>query len=213
MRYRYLVSIVVILSVIAIGYGMIYTNMQRIGGYNTGDVLNDEIDLYVGDDYGAMQIGNIQMFQSDIMLGSLNANGTFFIRHLGGNSTIRFAWGGADNKVRLAIPKEGPEYALYNPRSEMIGGDLGQAFNNEMINCTAQGYRFIDCTTDVTGADLGVQDDFELHGDLFGGNGTWNITNDSVTSIESLQGTYGNGTAYVCVYENGTLFVNDSGCI
>ena len=29
-------------------------------------------------------------------------------------------------------------------------------------NCTAQGYTKIDCNTDLTGADLGVQDDLEV---------------------------------------------------
>lgn len=180
-----------------------------ITGYNTGDVLNDEIDLYVGDEFGALEIGNIQLFQSNLVLGDLDVNGTFITRHTGGNSNIRFAWAGADNLIRLAIPKEGIHFAIYNPRSEMIGGDLGQAFDNDMVNCTAQGYRYIDCSTDITGADLGVQDDFEFHGSLFGGNGTWNVSDDGNMTVREINiintNTGSNAGTDLCIDTNGRI--------
>lgn len=195
----------------------ITTNTLNVTGYNTGDVLNNEIDLYVGTDYGAMKIGSIQLFQSNLNIAGLNVNGTFITRHTGGNSSIRFAWLGADNLVRLAIPKEGADYALYNPRSEMIGGNLGQAFNNNMVNCTGQGYRFIDCATGATGADLGLQDDFEFWGSLYGGNGTWNVTDEGNLTVNrlassDLSGNYSNGEAYLCVDNDGVIFAKDSSC-
>lgn len=193
------------------------TDLLNIVGYNTGDVLSNEIDMSIGTDYGAMKIGSIQLFQSNLNIAGLNVNGTFITRHTGGNSSIRFAWLGADNLVRLAIPKEGVDYALYNPRSEMIGGNLGQAFNNNMVNCTGQGYRFIDCATGVTGADLGLQDDFEFWGSLYGGNGSWNVTDEGNLTVNrlasiDLSGNYSNGEAYLCVDNDGVIFAKDSSC-
>ena len=35
---------------------------------------------------------------------------------------------------------------------------------------------------------------------------------DGILSMESLEGTYTNGEAAVCVYNNGSLFSRDGGC-
>lgn len=174
-----------------------------------------------------IEIGTIHLFQSGVTVGSLDLNGTFITRYGGGgNSSIRFAWAGADNRIRFAIPREGANYAVYNPRSSMIGGILGQAFNIGLVNCTAQGYRYIDCSTDLTGADLGLQDDFEFHGMLYGGNGTWNVSDEG--NIETMgnltiMGEYINfsglplesstATAfYVCIENDGHIFLNETKC-
>lgn len=167
------------------------SNNISVYGFSTGDILAGEIDARFGLDNGAISIGDAELFMSNMFIGAgLNLNGTLVIRNTDGDSSIKFAWAGANNKIRLAIPMEGTPYALYNPRSEMIGGKLGQAFDDGIINCTAQGYNSIDCSTDVSGADLGLQDDFELHGSIFGGNTTtgdrrtWNITDDGNFTTE-----------------------------
>ena len=38
------------------------------------------------------------------------------------------------------------------------------------------------------------------------------ISSTGVINATSLKGTYSNGEAYLCVYDNGTIFAKDSAC-
>lgn len=144
----------------------------HVAGWSTGNVLNDEIDLFVGDgQHGALAIGDsIQIAELDGvgMVGNLNVSNTMLIRHYEddglNNISLLFT---SQNQVRLAIPVNGVDFATYNPRSQMIGGDLGQQNENDIIRCSQQGYDLIDCDTAGTGADLGVQDDLQVRGNSF----------------------------------------------
>lgn len=177
-----------------------------INPFSTGDVLSSEIDLRVGNDYGALSVGNVEMFLGNMSIGGLNLNGTFVIRNRDGNSSIKFAWAGKNNLIRFAIPMEGAAFAIYNPRSGMDGGDLGQAFDDGLINCTAQGYNnisrgdvyTIDCATAVvhanglinSGADRGIADDLLIGHDLKVWNAAFirgNVTMESnLTVLEKI---------------------------
>lgn len=167
------------------------TDNVTFAGFATGNLANNEIDLRVGIVQGAIQIGRVQMSQGTMSVGGLDLNGTFVTRYRDGNSSIRFIWTGADNRPLLAIPREGADFAMYSPRSRMIGGDLGQQFDDGIINCTAQGYNRIDCDTDASGADLGVHDDIEVRGSLFVNetieSNNWTnvtITEDQITDLQ-----------------------------
>lgn len=165
----------------------------HVTGWSTGNILAGEVDLFVGDgDYGAMNIGDsIQLAHLDGIgqLGDLNVTNIFILRHFEdvAKNNISFLFT-SQNLVRLAIPVAGADFATYNPRSQMIGGDLGQQNDDDMIRCSKQGYTFIDCTTDVTGADLGVQDDLEVRGNIFGSvpYGEMWFHNDSATGFPTV---------------------------
>ena len=137
--------------------------------YSTGDILSEEYDAEFGNEYGAISVGNGEIFISDLIIATMDLNGTFVLRSPPPSLTsdIEFAFVTSDNLVRFLIPISGPDFATYNPRSQMVGGDLNQNFENNLINCTAQGYTQIDCDTDSTGADLGVEDDLEVRGTVF----------------------------------------------
>ncbi len=162
------------------------TGALNLHGYDTGDALNSEFDLRVGNNYGAMTLGYAEIFVSNLSVVGMDLNGTLISRMppAHGTSDIEFAWATSDNLIRFAIPVADKDFATYNPRSFMIGGDLGQAFNNSIINCSAQGYENIDCNTNGTGADLGVQDDLEVQGTGYFGNLSSNDWTN-ITIIES----------------------------
>ena len=143
------------------------TGMLNVSVYNTGNILNDDIEAHFGEPFGAIEIGDTQLLHSNLTVAGMNLNGSFIVRNAESDSLIEFIFATTDNLVRFAIPKAGTDLAIYNPRSKIIGGDLGQEFNNSIVNCSSQGYSFIDCDTDATGADLGVQDDLEVRGDIF----------------------------------------------
>lgn len=164
-----------------------------VSGWSTGDVLNDQVDLFVGrDDYGVLGIGDsvqIAVIDGVGQIGSLNLSNVMLIRHFEdvalNNISLLFT---SQNQVRLAIPIPGVDFATYNPRSQMIGGDLGQQNNNNIIRCSEQGYTFIDCDTSGTGADLGVQDDLEVRGSAFINlpHGNMWLHNDSTMGHETI---------------------------
>lgn len=137
--------------------------------FGTGNVIANEFDMVLGGDYGAMKVGAMQIFITNLTIAGLNLNGTAVWRNMftGHEPEIEFVWATSDNLIRLAMPKAGAALATYNPRSFMVGGDLGQAFSAGIVNCTTQGYTHIDCDTTATGADLGVHDDLEVRGDSF----------------------------------------------
>lgn len=165
----------------------------HVAGWSTGDVLADEIDLFVGDGaYGSMAIGDsveIAVLDGVGQIGSLNLSNVMLIRHFEdvvmNNISLLFT---SQNQVRLAIPISGVDFATYNPRSQMIGGDLGQQNENDIIRCSQQGYDLIDCDTAGTGADLGVQDDLQVRGDSFINLPYGNIGfhNDSTTGMPTI---------------------------
>lgn len=198
-------------------------NTLHVSGWGTGDPLNNEIDLFVGvGKFGALSIGSdaqISRLDGVGQIGDLNLSHVFLFSHdenpIVNNISFLFT---SDNKLRLVIPVAGDSLATYNPRSQMIGGDLGQQYSNDVVVCPAQGYKYIDCKTDLTGADLGVQDDLEVRGNIYGsvpyGN-MWfhnDMTNGNQTVI-SLEDTWTNVSGFSQVggsdqILNGFTFTN-----
>jgi hypothetical protein len=66
---------------------------------------------------------------------------------------------------RFALPKSGADYGTYNPRSMIIAG--ASVNNASNFLCSYWGFGNIDCDTSGTGADLGVQDDLQVLGDVY----------------------------------------------
>jgi hypothetical protein len=114
---------------------------------------------------------------------------------------MEFCWWDAENEVMTFCSNEGyPNRATTFRRSLQIVGNTSVKEND--LNFTlCEGYSYIDCNTNTTGADLGIQDDIESLGSIF--------TNENFTS-KNLNGT---GDAFVCTNENGTLFRKSSACV
>lgn len=143
-------------------------------GIGTGGLTS--YDLKVGDtetpSYGMIQIGNSVIGRTSFKGGNVDADGTFVIRNLGGPVTgkIEFIFSeSAGNTTRFALPKSGPGYATYNPRSFLAIGPAPTNTDYVDVNYW-QGLGWfdnIDCDTSLTGADMGIQDDLEVEGDIY----------------------------------------------
>ncbi len=147
---------------------MTITERLKITGYNDGNIITENYDIDIGEDYGAIEIGEFEIFQSDLIIGAMNLNGTAVFRNEHANTpTLQFLFATESSDIRLAIPKSGGGLATQVARSLMVGGDNAQAFNDSIVNCSAQGYSLINCDTDSSGADVGIADDLEVRGTAF----------------------------------------------
>lgn len=147
-----------------------WTGFNDFNVFGTGNVLANEFDAQFGnDENGAISIGG--KFQLAKLggigaVGDMNVDGIIIFRRMDdGDNNILFLFAN-ETEINFALAKPLAELAAYIPRSFMIGGDLGNAYDDRIINCGEQGYTFIDCETDLTGADLGIQDDLEVHGSI-----------------------------------------------
>ncbi len=182
-------------------YNLSIGQTLQIEGHGDGNVLLKHYDIDINGNYGAIEIGELEIFQSNIAVGALNLSGTAVFRNENPDTpTIQFLFATEGGEIRFAIPKSGADFATQMARSVMVGGDTAQAFNDNVVNCSAQGYTHIDCDTSGTGADLGVQDDLEVRGKIFIeenltiiGNEICNATD--CFSLQDLNATGGGGSA------------------
>lgn len=152
----------------------IFPGIIFVKGLGTG-VLTD-YDLCVGDTttpgYGMIQFGNAAIGRTNYNAGNVDLDGTVVYRNLGGPETgkIEFLWEEGNGNTRFAMPSSGTGNATYNPRSMLIAGPAPAdsdmvtvgywQTNNSIFNNLA-------CDTAGDGADLGVQNDLEVMGDIF----------------------------------------------
>lgn len=135
-----------------------------------------DYDLTIGDvdtpSYGIVRVGDSLIGRTSYKVGALDLDGAIIIRNMGGPVTgqiefvIAESGGGA---IRFALPKSGVGNATYNPRSMLIAGP---AVNDDDIVTVGywqtQGiFHNLACDTSGIGADLGVQNDLEVEGDIF----------------------------------------------
>lgn len=136
-----------------------------------------DYDITIGDvatpDYGIIRIGDSLIGRTSYNAGSLDLDGSVIFRNMGtpATSKIEFVFtesGGS--AIRFALAMSGAGNATYNPRSMIIAGP---AVNNDEI--VTVGYwqtnnNIFDnlaMDTGTYGADLGVQNDLEVEGDIF----------------------------------------------
>lgn len=156
------------------------TTFQNIGGVATikgeGTGALTDYDLCIGDTdasptYGMIQFGNAAIGRTNYNAGNVNLDGTVVYRNLGGpvSGKIEFLWEEGNGNTRFALPSSGAGNATYNPRSMLIAGPAPQ--NSDMVTVgywQLQGlFPNLACDTAGSGADLGVQNDFEVMGDIF----------------------------------------------
>ena len=143
-----------------------------IPGVGLGDYSVPDFDLHVGgDNYGLIQTGDALIGRTSRVTGALDMDGTYVTvnRTNPQQSNILYCWLDGTNSVRFAIPKSGTGNATYNPRSMLVSGPA--PVNDEMVTVgywQTQGiFHNLACDTSTYGADLGVQNDLEVEGDIF----------------------------------------------
>ncbi len=152
------------------------TEYMRLDGSALGGLT--DYDLIVGDlaslDYGVVRIGDSLIGRTSYNVAALDLDGAVISRNMGGPVTgqIEFVWteSAGGGVIRFALPKSGVGNATYNPRSMLIAGP---AVNDDDIvtvgywQATNSIFHNLVCDTAGTGADLGVQNDLEVEGDIF----------------------------------------------
>lgn len=152
------------------------TGLWNFTASGLGDTT--DYDLTIGDvttpDYGIVQIGNASFGRTSHNAASLDLDGAFVFRNMGGPVTgqIEFVWteSAGPSLIRFALPKSGVGNATYNPRSMLLAGpavnddDVVTVGYWQTINSI---FHNLACDTAVSGADLGVQNDLEVEGDIF----------------------------------------------
>lgn len=142
-----------------------------------GDGGLTSYDLMVGDtttpDYGMMQIGDGAIGRTSFKNANMDADGAMVYRNLGGPVTGKIEHmftEAAGDSIRLAIASSGVGNATYNSRSMLLAGPA--VANTDIVtvgywqtNNTIFGN--LVCDTAGDGADLGVQNDLEVEGDIF----------------------------------------------
>ncbi len=142
-------------------------------------------DLQLGDaDEGQLRMGTSYMGQADQTISGTALDDIFIIYNNAPTlaENISFAFFGPSDVPRFVIPEEGADFATYSPRSMVIGPTATIANMDENILCSTM-FENIDCDTDGTGADLGIEDDLEVEGTIFADGGvTGALTGNADTS-------------------------------
>lgn len=145
-----------------------------VPGIGDGGLTN--YDLNVGDtttpDYGMIRIGNAVIGRTSYKVGNIDLDGTILVRNIGGPVTSEIEvifTESTGNTCRFALPKSGVGNATYNPRSMLIAGPAPADTDFVKVSYwQTQGiFHNLVCDTSGVGADLGVQNDLEVEGDIF----------------------------------------------
>ena len=134
-----------------------------------------DYDVNIGDTDGTPTYGIARLGDSVIgrtsHVGSYNLNGAFIIQNIGGAITgdIEMAVIDSSGLIRFALPKSAVGNATYNPRSMIIAGPA--VADSDIVTVgywQTQGiFHNLSMDTGTNGADLGVQNDVEVEGDLY----------------------------------------------
>jgi len=146
-----------------------------IRGIGDGELTN--YDLKVGDTetptYGMIQIGNAAIGRTSFNVGNIDLDGAILFRNIAGPVTgkIEFIFTeSTGGTTRFALPKSGIGNATYNPRSMLIAGPAPADTDMVTVGYWQTANNIFDnllCDTAGNGADLGVQNDLEVEGDIF----------------------------------------------
>lgn len=182
-------------------YQLIFSETVEVTGdwtfnpYGNG-VLAGPYDLTIGDvtDYGMVQIGSGYIGRTSHTAAagapSYNLNGAFVFVNPDGPVTgdIEFAFLDSAGLMRLGLPKSAVGNATYNPRSMLIAGPA--IADSDVVTVGYwQGVGIFDnlaCDTVGSGADLGVQNDLEVEGDIFADSIIESTTGAGVTTAGVL---------------------------
>ncbi len=134
-------------------------------------------DLKVGDpdnpDYGMMRVGNAVIGRTSYNAGNVDLDGAMLFRNLGGpvSGPIEFVFAeSTGGSTRFALAKSGVGNGTYNSRSMLIAGPAVANSNIVKVGWWQDNYNIFQnllFDTAGDGADLGVQNDVEVEGDIF----------------------------------------------
>ncbi len=195
-----------------------FTEVQEFIGWGSGMPISGQTDIHLGTqqtDGGGIRIGNTTITHraTSTPLGPLNIGGSTIVDNQGdpkGNSVYIFS--GVGNTIAFAIPKVEPGLATINTRSMIVAGP--SANNDNIFQNTTWGFNNLDMDVTTTGADLGVQDDIQVLGDIYlggnmyGGNFTEGATiNTTTCSAGDFVSAVNNSTGIVtCTTPNKSKF-------
>lgn len=205
------------------------TGSVSITGPATGGI--SDFDLLVGDtttpDYAMINFGDGVLGRTSYTSGSLDLDGTVIIwnKTTPTSSNIEIAFAESNNDIRFAIPTSGAGNATYNPRSMLIAGPAPTDDTMVTVGYWQTNNSIFDnlvCDTSSDGADLGVQNDLEVEGDIFvdsikgstdnttitiAPHGTGNVSLGNFT-FDADQSVGAGQDNYVLTYDNGTGLVS-----
>ncbi len=155
-----------------------FVSNQSITGVKTfapfaSGVLGQE-DIVIGDpaDYGLLKIGDSIWGRTAFNALTLDLDGSVLIYNESTppTSNIEFAFADAGNDIRFALAVPGAGNATYSPRSMLIAGPA--VLDDEIVTVgywrtNNNIFDNIDCDTATNGADLGVQNDLEVEGQIW----------------------------------------------
>lgn len=152
------------------------TGVLTVLGLGTGG--QTDYDLKVGDTdgsptYGMIQIGNSCIGRTSFNAGDIDLDGSMIYRNIAGPVTSEiehvFVESTGDT-TRFALAKAGVGNATYNSRSMLIAGPAPADTDYVKVTYWQTNNSIFDnlvCDTSGVGADLGVQNDLEVEGDIF----------------------------------------------
>lgn len=184
--------------------GTLFMGDNKIDSVGAGTGALTGYDIEIGDTdgtptYGIARLGNSIFGRTSYNVASLDLDGAVIIRNVGAPATsnIEFVFAESSNSVRFAIPKSGVGNATYNPRSMIIAGPA--PLDDTMVTVGYwQGLGIFDnlvMDTGTDGADLGVQNDAEIEGDLF---------------VDSIKGSTDNTSVTITPHGTGTIIAGKS---
>lgn len=172
------------------------TGVLTVEGIGDGGRTN--YDLKVGDtatpDYGMIQFGNAVIGRTSYKAGNIDLDGSILFQNIGGpvTSEIEFCFATSTGaSTRFALAKAAVGNASYHSRSMLIAGPAPADTDYVKVSYW-QGQGIFDnlvCDTAGDGADLGIQNDLEVEGDIFtdsikestAGSGTTFANNVTIT--------------------------------
>lgn len=147
------------------------TGILTVGTALPGRLLNGKADAHFGDSVSGMielGAGRIGMHSDTTYNGGLlNVDRTMLLMNMGsppGNFEFLITETNTNN-IRLGIAKSGAGFGTWNARSGFFAGP--SIYHDSAAYGVYWGFDSLDMTTDVDGADLGVQNDMQILGELF----------------------------------------------
>jgi len=144
-------------------------------GGGTGAITDYDIEIGDADatpTYGVCRIGDSIFGRTSFISAGLDLDGAILIRNVGGAETgqIEYCFVDSTNNIRFALPNPGVGNATYNPRSMLHAGPA--PFDDDAVTVgywqtNNSIFNNLACNTAVSGADVGVQNDLEVEGDIF----------------------------------------------
>lgn len=164
--------------------GVLKVPALGIGGFADYDAQFGNVS-----NYGMISVGTAVMGRTNDVTGDVDLRGAVVIKNAGTvNGDAEFVFIESSGSIRFAIPASADGNATYNPRSMLIAGPApsdSAAVNVAYWQTNESIFHNLTCTTGSTGADLGVQNDLEVEGDIFA---------DSIKESTSAAGVTIDGT-------------------